>query len=540
FLTQGAGGFLQAMGYTFITVQGFDLIAAVGGEVRSPRRLIPRSMLLSLALAMAIYLPLLVLVTSAGVEGRSVTQAAAETPEVLVARAAKGFFGAAGYWLILVAGAVSMLSAVQANLLAVSRVALTMARDRTLPGRFSRIEPGREVPLAAIRLSLAVVVVILLIVPDLAAAGAMSSLIFLGSFALTHGIAVLVRRRAREPGPFRIPMAVPVAGGLACAALAVFQAVAVPAAGVLAATWLGVGGVLFLALLGRRARVADASAEGRDPELVRLRGRNPLILVPIANPANAATLVAVADALAPREVARVLLLSVVRPPPEGWTEGPSPRALTDAQAVLGGALWAAFRDGMTPEALVTVGDDPWREIARVAQEHRCELLLLGLGELDEALLRGPLETLLGAVDCDVVILRAHPGWDPARARRILVPSGGGEEHSPLRARLLGHLSRRASRQISFLRVVPPGTGDVETRRALQGLRSLALDEAPDGTVEVVHGEDRTEELLRRTEDAELVVLGVQRLDRRRKAFGPLITALARRTSCPLILISRGS
>ena len=38
----------QAMGYSFIALQGFDLIAAVAGEVKDPRRVLPLSMFLSL------------------------------------------------------------------------------------------------------------------------------------------------------------------------------------------------------------------------------------------------------------------------------------------------------------------------------------------------------------------------------------------------------------------------------------------------------------------------------------------------------------
>ncbi|MGI9429027.1 MAG: APC family permease, partial [Bythopirellula sp.] len=49
FFTAGFGGLLQAMGYTFIALQGFDLIAAVGGEVREPTKTLPRAMVLSLA-----------------------------------------------------------------------------------------------------------------------------------------------------------------------------------------------------------------------------------------------------------------------------------------------------------------------------------------------------------------------------------------------------------------------------------------------------------------------------------------------------------
>ena len=59
FFTSAAPGLFAAMGFTFIALQGFDLIAAVAGEVREPTRTIPRAMFLSLGIAIAIYLPLL-------------------------------------------------------------------------------------------------------------------------------------------------------------------------------------------------------------------------------------------------------------------------------------------------------------------------------------------------------------------------------------------------------------------------------------------------------------------------------------------------
>ena len=66
FFTFGTLGLLQAMGYTFITLQGFDLIAAVAGKVKNPGRTIPRAMIFSLIIALAIYIPLLFIITVAG------------------------------------------------------------------------------------------------------------------------------------------------------------------------------------------------------------------------------------------------------------------------------------------------------------------------------------------------------------------------------------------------------------------------------------------------------------------------------------------
>ena len=73
--------FFQAMGYTFIVLQGFDLIAAVAGEVRAPERTLPRAMLLSLAAALGVYLPLLFVIATVGVPpGQTIGALSAKTP----------------------------------------------------------------------------------------------------------------------------------------------------------------------------------------------------------------------------------------------------------------------------------------------------------------------------------------------------------------------------------------------------------------------------------------------------------------------------
>jgi len=542
FLHTGGEGLVQAMGYTFIALQGFDLIAAVGGEVRRPERNIPRAMLLSLGSALLIYLPLLFLIVVVGTGGRPVAEVAGENPEILVAVAARNFMGPSGYWLVVVAGVLSMLSALQANLLAASRFARTMASDRTLPRRFERVSPDRGTPVPAIRLTGVTVAFLLVAVPDVAAAGAMSGLIFLLSFGLAHGIAYLVRRRVGGGSPFQTPAfpLIPAVGGITCLALGLFQALAVPSAGALAALWLSLGAVLYVSQLAPRARSVDASSEALDPELMRLRGRSPLMLVPIANPASAETLVTMADALAPPSVSRVMLLSVVGPPGE-WPEGSLPPALQDAQAILGGALSAALTGHLRPEALITVSDDPWTEIERVAQRSRCNSLLVGVGRLGPSLLTGPLEDLIDRVDADVVILRAPSHWKPESARRILVPSGGRRDQSPIRARLLGSLCRTGTREVTFLRVLPEGTEPDTLRRARRELRRLANDEAP-GVSEpvVVLRDDVAAEVGERGASSDLVVLGLQRANRQRRVFGESVLEIARVTEGPLLMISQRS
>lgn len=537
----GASGVFAAMGFTFIALQGFDLIPAIGGEVKDPDRNIPRAMFLSLGLAMAIYMPLLFVVTTAGVgPGDSITAIARANPDTVFATAVGHYMGRVGYWLVIVAAILSTLSALRANLLAASRVALTMARDRTLPSVLGSVHETRQTPIMAIYATALTLVAILFMVPDLGAAGAAASLIFLISFAMVHFTTYLARRRG-ETGRirFRTPYfpLIPVGGGAACAALAAFQAVVVPSAGSIVLIWLGLGVILYFALFKADAETADASAEAYDPSLSQLRGKNPLVLLPIANPAHATSMVAVATAMAPRHVGRVLLLSIVHAPGDTADESLLPR-LEDAQKVVQHALAASYQQGQAPEALITAAAKPWTEIRRVAEEHDCESILLGLGAAASATVISEIDELINHLECDVAVMRAPESWRLSDARRILVPIGGGGDVHEMRARVLGSICRGSERTVTFARVVPANATDAQVADALRNASSMAetkLRGTP--TVQIVRNDDPVAALVELSKGHDLMVLGVSRTRWGRRTFGKIALSVAREASCAAMIIS---
>ncbi len=540
FLVAGLGGLVQAMGYTFIALQGFDLIAAVAGEIRQPERTIPRAMLISLGIALLIYLPLLFIVSTVGTPGEGVQTASAANPETIIAVAAQNYLGAFGYWLVLVAGVLSMLSALQANLYAASRFALTMARDRTLPHRLEQLDAQRGTPVTAVLATSAIVVILLLILPDVAAAGAASSLIFLITFALAHVISMLMRQRGNSQATtFRAPAypAIPAIGVTACVGLAAFQGINVPAAGFITALWLLFGGLLFLSLFAHRAEAVDAAAEALDPDLLRLRGRNPLVLVPIANPANAASMLFVADSLTPPNWGRVLLLSIVSRSP---TDPDFLPLLDNTQQVLQQSLRAAMEHHLAPEALTTISTEPWAEIARVAQVHDCESLLLGLSQFTDRQTTSQLEQLASRVNSDVIVLRPpFSGWDVTGVKRVLAPVSGYGTHDALRARLLSSLWRAAQPEITFLQVLPEGTETAVQQRTARALQRYAHEEVPGNTqAQVICHANVTQAITEEAQKHDLVVLGLQRVGKRQRVFGDITQRVAQETDCAIILISR--
>ena len=534
FAWAGSLGVLQAMGYTFVALQGFDLIAAVAGEVRDPQRVVPKAMYASLAISLAIYLPLLLVIATVGAPDEGVQAAATQNPEGMVADAAERYLGGIGYWLVIGAGLLSMLAALHANVFGASRVAFAMARDRTLPrpvGRVARV----GTPSVAVAITGGLMAITVLVVGNVASAGAASSLIFLLSFTIVHWAAWLTRRRSVDDDGRGMPL-VPVTGAIACLGLAAFQAFAVPEAGSVVVVWMALGVVLYLVLLAPGARIADASAQASDPDLVRLRGRSPLVLAPVANPANAAGVVEVAATVRAPGVGRILLLSVIEQWPDRDRTEP---VLESAVGVLSESLRRGIESAAAPETLFTMAPNVWEEIARVAEEHQCETVILGLPRLGEGDVGTRLTGLLSTIAADAVIVRAPHRWRVSGARRVLVPISSRMRHGRLRARLLASLARARGSEVTFFTVIPAQVSADERARIERKVRArVGQDAIGPHELEVVQCEDPATALVDRARDADLVVMGLERGQGAEAAIAPLPLAVVHRTETPVILISQ--
>ncbi len=291
----------------------------------------------------------------------------------------------------------------------------------------------------------------------------------------------------------------------------------------------------------------DATSTVLNPELISLRGLSPLVLVPIANPSSALSLVSLASSLMPSSIGRVLMLSVIES--KGLQAGTSSadtsqadaaqQAKLDASQMLIEHLRAAELSGIPASSMTTVAPSAMEEIVRVARLHRCQSLMVGFGSIAESARGSKLEWLLGALDAEIVVLRAPTGWQPTQVRRVLVPVAGLGGHDALLARLLSSLTQRNAREITFFRVLPESATEKERRQRQRDLRHRADDEAGrSARVELVTSADPISAVAARAEQSDLIIVGIQRLGRQHKLFGSFTRQLAARTQCPLIAISR--
>jgi amino acid transporter len=195
---------LPAMGLTFIAFEGYDLITTVTEEVKNPRENIPKAIFISLAVTVAVYLAVVtVAIGTLGAAGL------AEAGEAGIATAATSFMpqfpvvGNGG--AVIVFGAVfSTLTALNAVVIASSRVAFSMGREGQLVAPVGRIHHRFGTPFVAIVASS--VVMLLAVVLPTKSAGNMSSLFFLLSFVVVNGAVIKLRReRPNMTRPYEMP-----------------------------------------------------------------------------------------------------------------------------------------------------------------------------------------------------------------------------------------------------------------------------------------------------------------------------------------------
>ncbi|MEJ2054913.1 MAG: APC family permease [Calditrichaceae bacterium] len=248
FFPTGLGGVLVAMGLTFIAFEGYDLIATVAEEIKEPEKNIPRATFIALAITVVIYL-LILFVSLAAIETKGMPswEFLGKFKETAIVRAAESFMPAVGVAIIVFGGLLSTSSALNATVMAASRVAFSMGRDLWLPRRMSTIHPKRRTPQVAIIITGGILLIMAVTLP-IEAVGSAASLIFLLTFAMVNLSVIVLRRKYPEiPRKYRVPFypVVPILGFMLNIFLALYQFNFQPLAWYVTAGWIAVGLLLY-------------------------------------------------------------------------------------------------------------------------------------------------------------------------------------------------------------------------------------------------------------------------------------------------------
>jgi amino acid transporter len=130
---------LFCAGIVFLAYEGFGLITNAGEDMHDPKRLIPKALYYSIALAMVIYVSVCLAVI-----GNLPIPKIIQAKDYALAEAAKPFLGLIGFKIIAIAALFSTSSAINATLYGGANVSYVVAKEGELPRFFERKMWGRS------------------------------------------------------------------------------------------------------------------------------------------------------------------------------------------------------------------------------------------------------------------------------------------------------------------------------------------------------------------------------------------------------------
>jgi len=184
----------------FFAFLGCEVGLIVGGEIKKPKRTIPRAIFIAIGSVVLLYM--VIHLVAQGVLGDQLPNFVA-TP---LAETAKIVFGPFGFIMLLIGSAISMFGNVSGDMLNSPRILFALSRDHVIPlKKLSRIHPRFSTPYVAIA-------VYSFLVLSLALTGSFEGLVVLATSSvllLYLGVALSVIRLRKtipsEPGEFKIP-----------------------------------------------------------------------------------------------------------------------------------------------------------------------------------------------------------------------------------------------------------------------------------------------------------------------------------------------
>ena len=539
---KGFGGVIVAMGLTFIAFEGYDLIATVSEEVKEPTKNIPKATFLSLGIAVAIYLFIL-LVSIGAVEptkfevyGKTYDQLPAELEvhepvdpsdqeintswEILgiyketgIVRAAENFMPKFGVALIVFGGLFSTMSALNASVLASSRVGFSMGRERMLPSALSAIHPLRRTPHIAVLVTGLIIIAIAVGLP-LEVVGSGASLMFLLSFALTN--AAMIRIRTTEPDlprGYKAPLfpLLPILGIIFNLGLAVYQFTFQPMAWYVGLAWVAIGAVVYVAYTMRAGE-----EEERLPVKIlheeRLVPRDYKVLIPLANVEQARMMGILGAAIAKEHDGEVFALHVVRVPVQ-LSISDGRMFLREGKPILEEVINQARETDVPVHTMIRLDRHIGRAITDTARERHVNLMLLGWPGYTASPHRAFGSVIdLVAVNppCDLAVVRFRKRREP---RRILVPTSGGA-NTALAIRLAIDQARRFAERageppiVTLLYVCVPADASPEAQASgFELLRHLASRYDYPLEVSVLPADDIVAGIVEESAHHDLIVIG---------------------------------
>ncbi|ETA67324.1 amino acid transporter [Methanolobus tindarius DSM 2278] len=470
FLPNGVGGLLVAMGLTFIAFEGYEIIAQSGEEVKNPEKNIPRAVLLSLWVAVLVYIMVaFALIGAIKVDGPSWIYLG-ELGEFSMIRVADQIM-AFGSILIIAGGFVSTISAMNATVYSSSRVAFALGRMGYLPEALSRINEKRRTPHYAILFSYFIIATMTFAPIETVASAA--NIMFLILFILVNSVLIILRfRRPDLKRAFKMPFApyLPVIAIIVQLVIGYYLITSIKDTTFIAGItifWVLAGSFFYFSYSEKEIKRRSKQLIKKVYEEKPFAEKGYKILVPIKNIDNAGDLSDLANIIAKEKNGHIVFLKVLTFPEQ------TPLSASDDIVEERRSMMRKLISSVDVPAggIIKVGRNASDSILDTIEEEKPDMLVMGWRGRTfrrDFVLGSTLDPLLLKAPCDVVVARFDPEKKLRHIKSILLPTAGGP-HASLAAELARDLAVAEDANVTMFNV---GTSDGDETKAKLAFRNL--------------------------------------------------------------------
>jgi amino acid transporter len=470
FLPNGFGGLLVAMGLTFIAFEGYEIIAQSGEEVKDPEKNIPRAVLLSLWVAVIVYIMVaFALIGAIKVDGPSWIYLG-ELGEFSMIRVADQIM-AFGSILIIAGGFVSTISAMNATVYSSSRVAFALGRMGYLPEALSRINEKRRTPHYAILFSYFIIATMTFAPIETVASAA--NIMFLILFILVNSVLIILRfRRPDLKRAFKMPFApyLPVIAIVVQLVIGYYLVTSIEHTTFIAGItifWVLAGSFFYFSYSEKEIKRRSKHLIKKVYEEKPFTEKGYKILVPIKNIANAGDLARLANIVAKEKNGHIVFLKVLTFPEQ------TPLSASDEYVEEKRSLMRKLVNSVDVPAggIIKVGRNASDSILDTVEEEKPDMLVMGWRGRTfrrDFVLGSTLDPLLLKAPCDVVVARFDPNRKLQDIRSILLPTAGGL-HASLAAELARDLAITEDASVTMFNVGRSAKDESKAKMAFRNL-----------------------------------------------------------------------
>ena len=518
-----------SMGFTFMVFEGYEVVAQTGEEAKDPERTVPRAMFLCIAISAILFIA--TAVVAIGVSGSEALAVHGAEAISYTSSISVPFIGEA---LIAFGIIVGSIAAVNSIVFSASRVSFAMGRDGNLPAALGKLHHKKQTPVAALMLSGAIIIGMVLLLP-LNQVASVADILILLLFTLVNISAITLRRnRPDVHRHFITPWfpIIPLIGIATKLFLAVVLFYYEPFAWYMAFAVINVGLLLHYFAKGKK-EIERAPIPIRVPrseaELQKYR-----VLIPIDDPRNIAA-VDLGCMVAAEHNGELMLMSVVEVPSSVPISEVDRKLIEDRKRMLEKLKQHAEMTGIVTHALVTVSHDVVTAVIDTAKEEAANMIIIGwkgYTNTQKRVLGRKMDLILRLTPCDVLFIRSEEKLKPTR---ILILSGG-LWHVSAATEVAAMVARKQGARVTILNVI---VDEKYLERAREYSKRLTgILEAQN--VPVLTKEIRPETIIGgvigESMDYDLLVMGSSAAKRWEAFdFGPLQDKIITHAKCPVLV-----